>query len=264
VFRKVNAIEERTGVRFFDRLPSGYRMTEAGEAAMACGERVENEVHALGREILGQDLRIAGHVRVTAPEGLVALTLPVALTEFSAQHPDVSIELVGTASALSLSRREAEVAIRATRRPPDLSLGKKVCTFRVAVYASPDFLKRHEGVPLAALDWCLLGGIIDWLVPLVWKKRQDADEHVVLSTSSVVSSTEAAAAGLGVTLLPCYMGEPDDRLVVVGEPLEALTLELWVLTHPDLRHTARVRVLMDFLHEYLLQRRQIFEGPGGP
>lgn len=262
VFRKVGAIEERSGVRFFDRLPDGYRLTEAGEAAVRCAERIESEVQALGREILGRDMRLQGHVRVTAMEGLASLVLPGPLAEFSRRHPGVSIEIVGTASALDLSRREAEVAVRATRKPPESSFGRKICSFRFGIYAAPRYLEGREDVPLAQRDWCMLQGTADWLVPAVWKKRSDAEGRTVMTASSIVGVVEAVAVGAGMALLPSYVGEPDPRLVRVGTFLEHLTLHLWLLTHPDLRHTARVRTLMDFLHEVLLERRAIFEGPG--
>jgi len=259
VFRKVNAIEERVGVRFFDRLPSGYRVTKAGEAAMQSAERIESEVHTLGRELLGQDTRVQGHVRVTAMEGLAALVLPGPLGALSRLHPGLSIEIVGTVASLDLSRREAEVAVRATRKPPDTSVGRKVCRFRFCVYGAPSYLEDRADVPLAELDWCFLAGVHDWLVPAVWKKRSHADDRTVLTGNSTISVTGAVAAGAGVALLPTYVGEADRRLVRVGTPFEHLTLDLWLLTHADLRHTARIKVVVDFLHDMLVERRALFE-----
>src|SRR5690606_25420775 len=116
--------------------------------AVRCAERIESEVQALGREILGQDMRLQGHVRVTAMEGLASLVLPGALAEFSRRNPGVTIEIVGTLSALDLSRREAEVAVRATRKPPESSFGRKICSFRFGFYAAPRYLEGREDVPL--------------------------------------------------------------------------------------------------------------------
>lgn len=260
IFRRINAIEERTGVRFFERLPQGYRMTAAGEAAFATAERVESEIHALGREILGQDMRLQGHVRVTAPEGVVANILPEVVIAFSGLHPDVSIELLGSTAALDLSRREAEVAIRATRKPPDSAFGRKVCDFRFAIFGSPGYLQQHADLPLKDMQWCLLQGLLDWLVPSMWKKREQGEQQTALVTNSVVPLLNAVAGGLGVSVLPCYLGDADARLVRAAQPIETLTIELWVLTHSDLRHTARVKTLMSFLFEFLAARRDLFEG----
>lgn len=260
VFRKLNAIEERTGVRFFERLPDGYAMTDAGRTAMQYAERVEAEVHALGREVLGQDLRLQGRVTVTAMEGLAIGTVPALLMEFRRQHPDVAIELVGSVAALNLARREADLAIRATRKPPDASLGRKVCDFRFAVFAAPAYLEGKDDVPLADHDWSFIAGSEGWLVPRIWKKQSQADARTVFSSSLSMAVINAAAEGMSLTMLPCYLGDADERLVRVTEPIEPLTLELWLLTHPDLRHTARVKVLMAFLYEALEKDADLFEG----
>ena len=95
IFRKINAIEEKTHVRFFERLPDGYRMTEAGQTAMRYAERIENEVHALGREVLGQDMRLQGKIRVTAPEGISTQITPRLFAKFCRQNPGVTIEMIG-------------------------------------------------------------------------------------------------------------------------------------------------------------------------
>jgi len=103
VFRKVNAIEQRTRVRFFERLPHGYEMTEAGETALRYAERIEAEVHALGREVLGRDMRLQGKVRLTAPEGFSIHLAPKLIAEFRALNPGVSVEIAGAAAASDLA-----------------------------------------------------------------------------------------------------------------------------------------------------------------
>ncbi|MEJ2106153.1 MAG: LysR family transcriptional regulator [Acidiferrobacteraceae bacterium] len=260
IFRKVNAIEGKTGVRFFERLPDGYKMTEAGETALRYAERVESEVHALSREVLGQDMRLQGKIRVTAPEGMAAHITPPLLAKFCKLHPEVSIEMLGGTSALDLGRREADVAIRATRKPPDASLGRKVCDFRFGMFASPRYLQQHGKQPIQEQKWAMITGTPEWLVPHIWKKKAQADRQVVFSSSITQAVLNTAAEGMGLTFLPCYLGDADPRLVRVGKPLEPLTIELWVLTHPDLRHTARVKALMAFLFDALKKDTDLFEG----
>lgn len=260
VFRRINAIEEKSGVRFFERRPDGYAMTEAGETAMQYAERIENEVHALSREVIGQDMRLQGKIRLTAPEALSMVVLPGLCAEFRRRNPEVTFELVGGHSALDLTRREADVAVRATLKPPDAALGRKVCDFRFGLYASPHYLKQHGNGPLAEQPWCLIQGTIDWLIPLVWKKKAHGERQIVFSSGSTLAVVNATADGMGLTMMPCYVGDTDNRLVRVGEPIEALTIELWILTHPDLRHTARVKALMAFLYDELTERKDLFEG----
>lgn len=260
IFRKINAIEQKTGVRFFERLQDGYAMTDAGRTAMHYAERIESEVHALGLEVLGQDMRLQGKIRVTAPEGFTVQLAPALFTEFLSKHPDVSIDIVGGSSAVDLSRREADIAIRATAKPPDSSLGRKVCDFRFAVYATPAYAKQHKDTPLQEQRWCFITGVVEWLVPLLWKKKEQGEERSIFSSANAMSVLNAAAEGMGFTFMPCYLADMEKRLIRVTEPFEALTLELWLLTHPDLRHTARVKSLMAFLYEKLKQQEDLFEG----
>ena len=260
VFRKINAIEEKTGVRFFERLPHGYAMTEAGETALRYAERVESEMLALGREVLGQDMRLQGKIRVTAPVAMAERQLPQVFADFHALHPEVSVEIVAGTPALDLARREADLAIRATRKPPDDSLAKKVCDFRFALYAAPAFLEAHGKKPVSEHEWCLLRGVEEWLVPMIWKKTTDAAKQVVFASDSTQGVLNAAAVGLGLTVLPCYVGDADSRVVRASAPIEKLTLHLWILTHPDLRHTARVKALREFTHGALSSEADLFAG----
>ena len=260
IFRKINAIEDKTGVRFFERLPDGYAMTDAGNSAMRYAERIESEVHALSREVLGQDMRLQGKIRVTAPEGMTTQIIPAMLADFCRQHPEVSVEIAGGHGALDLTRREADVAIRATKKPPDASLGRNVCDFRFAIYSSPKYLKRNKGKPMHEQQWCMIPGVIEWLVPQVFKKKEQAERQVVFASNTTLAVINATAAGMGFTLMPCYMGDTDKRLVRVGDPIEALTIELWILTHPDLRYTARVKALIAYLYDVLKKEADLFEG----
>ncbi len=260
VFRKINTIEEKTGVRFFERLPEGYAMTDAGRTAMQYAERIEAEVHALGREVLGQDMRLQGKVTVTAMEGLAATVAPKLMAEFCRQHPEVSVEVIGSVATLDLGRREADIAIRATRKPPDTSLGKKVCDFRFAIFSSPQYIKDKRDTPLAEMDWCFISGTVDWLVPLLWKKKAHGEARTLFSSSLSMAVMNAVAEGMGVTMMPCYLADKDKRLVRVTDVIEPLTLELWLLTHPDLRHTARVKALMAYLYDELKRDADLFEG----
>ena len=260
IFRKINTIEEKTGVRFFERLPEGYKMTDAGMTAMRYAERIEAEVHALSREVVGQDMRLQGKIRVTAPEGMTVTILPQLFVEFRRQHPDVSIEITGGSTAVDLTRREADIAIRATSKPPDTSLGRKVCDFRFAIYATPQYLKDNKNVPLQEQNWCFIQGSDDWLVPLIWKKKAHTKQVTVFESGLAMAVLNAAAEGMGITSMPCYLGDADDRLVRATHVVEPLTLELWILTHPDLRHTARVKALMSVLYDKLKRDEDLYSG----
>lgn len=260
VFRKINAIEKSTGVRFFERLPNGYEMTEAGHIAQKYAEKVEAEMHDLSREILGRDTRLEGKVLITAPEFFASFLLPDIILGVRDQHPGLSFDVIPGSAALDLSRREADIAIRATAQPPDASLGRKICDFRFCVYASPGYLERNPGLTLKQHDWVMLREAPHWLVPRVWKNRQALERSATATFSSVIGASRAAESGLGLLFTSCYMGDLNPGLVPVMKPVGDFTIELWVLTHPDLRQTARVKVCMNYIVEYLKARQHLFEG----
>ena len=106
----------------------------------------------------------------------------------------------------------------------------------------------------------MITGAVEWLVPLVWKKVTQGEKRTVFSSGSAMSVLNAARAGMGITMMPCYLGDTEPGLVRVSELIEPLTLELWILTHPDLRHTARVKALMSYLYDALALEKDLFAG----
>ncbi len=115
-------------------------------------------------------------------------------------------------------------------------------------------------MPLQEQNWCFIQGSDGWLVPLIWKKKAHTKQCTVFESGLAMAVLNAAAEGMGVTMMPCYLGDADDRLVRVTNVLEPLTLELWILTHPDLRQTARVKALMELLYNALTQDKDLYSG----
>ena len=264
VFRNINAIEEKTGVRFFDRFDHGYIMTEVGRTAMEYAERVEGEFHELGLQILGQDTKLSGRIRVTCPEAFASEHAPGIVARFIAMHPDIQVDISPGHGAVDLNRREAEIAIRATKSAPETSFGRKICPFRFALYSTKKYLEKAPEAKMSKHPFCLIEGTVNWLIPTVWKTREQGEDRAVFQCRSSRAVQNAAAEDLGLTFLPCYVGDTDPRLIRVSDPIENLDMELWVLTHPDLRNTARVRAMMSFLHEELSAKADLWGGRSKP
>jgi len=260
VFRRINAIEKSLGVRLFDRQPDGYAMTEAGEVVARTARRIADEVDTLDRQLLGRDLRLEGLLRVTSPQGIALKILNERLSAFCVRHPGIQMDLVITSDALKLSRREADIAVRVTRQPPDNLIGRRICKFRFAMYASRKYLRQHGDEPLEEHQWILTDDGFDQLPPALWKRKAHGAARVVFASNSTIATIDAAKRGLGVAPLPCFIGDGEAGLSRLGDPPEELTRDLWVLTHPDLRNTARVKALMADLVDALEAARSSFEG----
>jgi molybdate transport repressor ModE-like protein len=260
VFRRINAIEKKLEVRLFDRQPTGYVMTEAGEVIKRSAERIDEEVTALSLELLGKDLRLQGTIRITAPEGVALRLLAPHLATFCGQHPDITIELIATSSPLQLSQREADIAVRITDKPPDNYIGREVCKCRFGIYASPAYLQNNKGLSLVEHLWVMSQDVIDFSPFPAWRKKFHAKKHLVFSSNNTFAVIDAAKRGLGVTPIPCFLGDSEPELVRTIDTPEELNLSLWILIHPDLRHTARVKALMTHLLSELENEKSAIEG----
>ncbi len=260
VFRNIKAIEQKTGVRFFDAFDSGYVPTDAGRAAIKYAERIEGEVQALEIEVLGQDTKLSGRIRLTCPEAFASEHAPGIIAKFVQAHPDIRVDVSPGHGAADLSKREAEIAIRATRSAPDTAFGRKICAFRFAMYAAPDYLAARPDLDVPTEPVAMIEGSVGWLVPAIWPTKEAGEERAVFQSSASRAVQNAAAAGIGLTFLPCYVGDADPRLARITDPLEHLDMQLWVLTHPDLRNTARIRALMAFLYDELAHDADLWSG----
>lgn len=260
VFRRIGAIEDKLGVRLFERLPSGYEMTKAGEAMQQVAERVENEVLGLSRELIGRDLHLSGVLRVAVPDALLHKILMPHVSRFTQRYPEIQLELVISNNYLNLTRREADVAVRVTNSPPENAVGRHICSMLTTIYGSTEYLAKQTDNNLEHYNWLMPDEDLAHLPISQWLNRYYPKAKSALRCNTLVGLYDAAVHNLGVVSLPCFLGDADTRLKRIIEPPDALTAELWLLSHPDLRRTARVRALMDFLTDVLEKEKDLIEG----
>lgn len=265
VFRRIGQIEARLGVRLFERHRDGYTPTVAGEEAVAVGERLEGQIDGLERRLAGRDTRPSGTVRVTTTDTLLIGALGPALGAFSAAHPAIVLEMAVGNPLLSLSRRDADVAIRPAASPPDTLVGRRLCTIASAIFASRAYLEQAPAPDLSADGlrghrWVAPDDSLAHLASARWLRGTLPGVRPALRLNTLLGMAAAARAGVGLAVLPCFLGDPAVELRRLGPPLEALASELWLLTHRDLRHVARVRAFLDFMERALRPMRDLFEG----
>lgn len=261
VLRRVGAAERSLGVRLFERLPTGYALTPAGEELAAAARRMQETLDAVERRLAGRDLALTGTVRLTTTDTLAASVLPGVLARFSAAHPEVQLELTTTTAFVSLTKRDADIALRPTSKPPEHLIGRRIAEVAFAIYAAPAYLAR---VParrdLARHTWL---GVDDSLAATTvgrWMAAELAGIAPVLRADTLTALAHAAAAGHGVAALPCYLGDSRPALRRIRGVVPELATQLWVLAHEDLRDTARIRAVTDWLHAQLGAERDLFEG----
>jgi DNA-binding transcriptional LysR family regulator len=260
VLRRVDAFEKNLGLRLFERLPTGYVLTAGGEELIATARHVDETVTALERKLAGQDLRLSGVVRVTTTDTLMGSILPEILAEFRETHPGIQVEIAVSNLMLNLTKRDADVAIRPANDPPGTLIGRRVAKVAFAIYASPRYLAKHRTSKLADHRWIGPDDSLAGTSVAQWMRSQLAQSEIALRADSFLALRQAAQAGLGLAALPCYLGDTASDLVCVHRPIPEMETALWILTHEDLRHTARIRAFTEFSANALSRRRPLLEG----
>lgn len=247
VYRRLGALEKAMEVRLFERLRAGYRLTPAGEALAEAAERMEREALAVENRIRGTDVRLEGHLRVSTSEAVTLHLLPRWIAEFRDTYPGLTLDVASTNQIVDLSKREADVVIRGTDRPPPHLVGRRCGTITFAAYASKTYLDRvGRGRPLADYEWLGFDGPMLRVQQAKWVAENVPEARVRLRYDSFAPIRLAMASGLGCAALPCFACDDDPLLEALPGTRTPTTFHLWVLTHPDLRRSARVRAFLQF------------------
>lgn len=252
VSRRISAYEKQHDVRLFERLSTGYEMTQAAENIYRYALEIEERTRTVERELFGRDARLQGKLCITAFHSMANTFLLPHLQAFRNQYPNIELELYITTEVRDLGAREADIAIRGTPRPPDHLIGKKVADIGRGIYTSEKYQVRGLQRP-EIIVWRDEQSLPDWAV------RYFPDARVALKVDDVTAMQQAVSQGLGIARLACWVGDSAELLRMPLE-LEPSDWGLWVLIHADLRSTARVRVCRDFLIETLSAYKGLFEG----
>ena len=253
-WRRLAALEEDFGCPLFDRAPSGYGLTEVGEAMLGPAERMEEEAFALSRAVAGIDTAPAGTVSVTAPESMLALLTPM-LARFREENPRIRLDLQLGDRFFDLDRREADVAIRPGPRPPENAVGRRVAAVGWTVYGPAEL--DPEGCE--DLPWVGYGDDLARLAAVQWR-RERAGGEPLLTVNTVPGMRDLLVQGGFRGMLPCFVGDPTPGLQRLQPPIPEAASQLWLLVHADLRRAARVRLLVDHLWDGLRDLVTVFEG----
>lgn len=266
VFRRLGLIEERLGLPLFERRKTGYLPTPAGEEMAGLAARMDEDVNAFARRIAGRDIAPSGEVRVTTTDTLFLHFLIPIFAAFRRLHPQIRLDIVIGHQALNLSRRDADVAIRASDSPPDTLIGRRVANLCWAIYgaaADPDLPASDEPGGCKTLfekNWVTLGDTLGHLKAARFVRENVAPERIGLRTSAVLGLAEAIESGFGIGPLPCFIGDNRPGLRRLMPPNPDFATALWILTHADLRHAPRVRAFMDFCGSEIARQKSAMEG----
>lgn len=260
VARRITSLESSLGVRLFDRLPRGYVLTPEGHDVCQQVERLEEDVFALQRSVQDRGKGLSGTVRVSAPPAFASLFLTPRLGLLRERHPDIVLELSGNSASVSLTRREADIAIRMVQPEGSSLVARKVARCAYGLFASRDYARSRDPNEMALIGY---EENLEHVPQQRWLRAFAKGRPLVFRTNDLVGLLSSVRAGLGAAILPFFLTGDDDNLVCLereGVPVR----EMWMLVHEDVRRSPRVRAVMDILVEVLERDRAHIEGVRSP
>ncbi|MGY6568695.1 MAG: LysR family transcriptional regulator [Salinarimonas sp.] len=262
VSRRITALEDALKAKLFERRPQGYALTEHGERLLSKAEAIETQALAVSSEIGGADLALSGTVRIGAPDGFGAMFLAPRTANLAEQYPDLEMQIVAMPRLLSLSKREADIAISLAPPKEGKIVARRLTDYKLGVFATQDYLDTHKPInePDDLQDHTVIGYIDDLIFTpeLDYLDEVSKGMRAKLQSSSLVAQMQAALAGAGVVILPYYVAASDSRLIQILPEKATFTRSYWLIVHADLKDIARIRATMDFLVREVKSARQEF------
>ena len=244
VSRRIEALESKLNARLFDRLPEGYKLTPAGRDLLPISQELRSQVDAYSLKVLGRDTELEGHICVTMPDVVAVEVMMPYIAEFHQLHPAITVRVDDSYEVYDLNRREADIAFRFTNEPPEHLIGRRVATAHEAVYGHKEYLEKYD--PYAAnssarwVGWGMPEENPEWI-----KTSPFPDLKMAGHFNNPMLQKQAVLHQMGLGYLPCAIMDRHPDLVRITKP--APSRDVWVLTHRDLRDTARLRVFREFI-----------------
>lgn len=256
--RRISVLEDRIGSRLFDRSTQGLALTQLGEELLPYALKVEEEMDAAARAIVGKDTELTGTINVTMPHWFSMSSIMDDIAEFATQHPEISLNLSLTDDIANLARREADVSVRVADEVTDNVVGRKLVPLSWAAYCSRGYaagISKNGGEGLQFIGWenPETDPAIQRAFATYYPKAKL--RHRV---SGLVAMGAAASSGLGMAYLACNIGDRNPNLVRAPFQKPRRSFYVWLLLHRDLRNTARVRLFVDFIAERTRARKNKF------
>ena len=261
VLRRLASLEKRLGARLFERLPDGYGMTAQGEELRNQLRGVGEQIETAQTRLRGRDLGLDGAIRITTTDTLMHGLLMPYLAEFHALHAAIQLEIVVNNTFLSLTRREADVAVRPSNTIPENLIGRRAGCLRSAIYASKSYLRRKQNKKAwAAHDWIAPDEALAHLAQAKWMRENIPEARIVTRVDSLLGTVAAVRNGMGLGLLLCFLADGEKDLVRLADPFDELDTNLWILSHSALKGVVRIKALTDFLHNKLRASDKLVHG----
>lgn len=259
VSRRIATLEAHLRKELFDRTGSGFVLTPVAERLVTSAKNMAEEASTIERHVLADSHELSGELRITVADLCTQRLVIPALQAFTQQYPEVDLNIIATRDVLDLTAREADVALRSTDEPPPNLVGTRITALAYAIYGSQEIAARVQTNPDSGDIPC-----ITWLgdghTRPPWIDRSFPKTRRIYRSTELSVMYEMTRQGIGMTQMPCALCDPDPLLQRIPCHYVEPGWGLWVLSHVDLRTTARVRIFRDFLVDALNRQKDLIEG----
>jgi DNA-binding transcriptional LysR family regulator len=261
--RRIAALEHALKAKLFDRSPSGYTLTEAGQRLLPIAEQMEGLAVGVREAVGGTAASVEGSVRIGSPEGFGSYFLAPRIGRLAERHPQLNVQLIAASAVFSLARRDADIAIAVARPPAGRLIVSKLIDYDLALYAAPSYLETHA--PIARLDDLRSRRFVSYIGDLLnfpeldFLKEVAPEGCTALESSNLVAQLKATLAGAGLCVLPAFLASQEPGLVRVLPDAVRLTRSLWLIVHEDLKSLARIKAALRFIKEEVEAAEAIFK-----
>ncbi len=262
--RRLRRLEARLGATLFEQTREGQILTEAGEALLLRVEAMAQAVSAIAEGGSGAG-GLSGTLRISTSEGFGSWFLAREVPTFAALNPGLTLDIVASSGFLSLSKREADIAVMLSRPKAGPVISRKLSDYALRLYAAPAYLQQN-GAPQRpadlSVDHRLVGYIPDLLYDPSLRYLDEIHPGLIASlrSSSINAQHRLLSGGAGIGVLPCFMGDADPALVPVF-PERQILRSFWLVTHKDTQNLARIRAGKDWLLDAVQRQRAVLLPP---
>ncbi|MFT5760251.1 MAG: DNA-binding transcriptional LysR family regulator [Alteromonadaceae bacterium] len=251
--RRLSLLNNKYTCNVFERNIGGYQISESGQALLSAAEQMEQLVTNAQRQYKATEQRISGSITLSIPDAIGQFLLVDVIAKFNALYPDINLIIKSTYQLVNLDQAEADIVIRGSNQPPEHLVGYKLFPYYLCLYANKTYIKN---VKRESWQWVVAPNTnYHWIQQTAY-----ANVPIGLVVEDVTLRHNMLLEGLAIGRAPCYMADPVSELVRLPNSKPEPQFDLWVLTHPDLRNTPRIKVLMSYICNALKVKRNLIEG----
>ncbi len=255
VSRRLSVINQQHGGIVFERVTGGYQTTELGRRMVDAAQRMEEIDLSADRQQRAIETELSGPVTLSLPDALAEHLLLDPIGEFCQRHPKIDLTIYSSYQFADLDRSEADIVVRGVDAPPDHYVGRRLFPYMLCHYCRADYLVKTLPEDRRWISGSYNGGRPDWI-----SASSFPDAPIILALDDIDLRHKAALSGLGMIRTACYIADPNPAFARLPDAKPEAAQDFWVLTHPDLKDTPRIKALMRYIIGVMTDHKDLLQG----